>query len=108
MNLSKVDVVESYHTIQVGVELSGYVTANISMLGVVANGKLRKGSVRVKSTDEKVFYKLDEKLQHKILLAVTERFSASLKKEEKPPVFKPDGLGDVFEKLEKCLTRKSL
>jgi hypothetical protein len=98
MNLSKVEVVESYHTIRVGVELTGYATAKISLLGVVSNGKLKRGSVRVQNTDEKVFYKLDEKLQHKIVLAVTEKFSASLQRERQSAFIVPV-YDDAFNKL---------
>jgi hypothetical protein len=103
MNLSKVEVIESYHTLRVSVELTGHATASLSLLAVVSNGKLKRGSVRVQNADEKAFYRLDEKLQHKIILAVTEKFSLSLNKEVYDPVFKIGDINEAFLKLKKQL-----
>ncbi len=106
MNLSNIKIIESYHIVSLQVDLQSYATGSLVFTGIMANGKLRKGSVRIDKSGEKLFFSLDEKLQHKIIMAATERISNYNEVPVQKTVFYKPETDSAFEKLSKILRTK--
>jgi hypothetical protein len=75
MRISPINVDRTVQDLSVGVKLD--IGTEITMCGELIDGDLKKDSVAPVYFQKELFESLDEKVQHKIVLAVTKRFSGN-------------------------------